>query len=123
MEVGRTINAPLEKVWELLVDTRSWPLWGPSVASVDVRDRFIRRGSSGRIRTVFGITVRFEISEFEPMRSWRWTVSGISATGHRVERVDDDHCRLLFEVPWWALPYAVVCRQAAENIERILNER
>jgi hypothetical protein len=35
MQVVKIINALLERVSEILTDTRQWPAWGPSVSHVD----------------------------------------------------------------------------------------
>ncbi len=43
----------------------------------------------------------------------------MSATGHRVERLGTERCRVVFEVPFWAAPHAVVCRPALRRIARL----
>jgi hypothetical protein len=52
-------------MWRLITDTHTWPHWGPSVRAVDCTERFIRAGSSGRIRTPMGIWVPFAVESFE----------------------------------------------------------
>lgn len=114
IEVDRAIDAPADVVWDLLVDTRRWPEWGPSIGAVECSDRRIRRGSTGRIRIVGGLRVPFEVTECEDHR-WTWRVAGIPATGHRVEPLDDG-CRAVFEVPVLAVGYAPVCRLALSRL-------
>jgi uncharacterized protein YndB with AHSA1/START domain len=116
----KALDAPAGRVWHLITDIRSWPRWGPSVRAVECRDRFIRAGSTGRIRTPFGFWVPFVIEDFEPERYWDWRVGGIAATGHRVEPRGLGQCELSFSVPIWAAGYGVVCRAALARIERIL---
>ena len=122
MDFGRTIKAPAERVWEILTDTQRWPEWGPSVTAVECGERVIREGSRGRVRTPAGLWVPFEVTAMEPGKSWRWRVAGIAATGHRVEPIGPDRCRLVFEVPWFAAPYGAVCQLAAGRIARLCKQ-
>ena len=119
MQVVKRINAPLERVWEILTDTRQWSTWGPSVCQVDSPQRFICSGLQGRLKTAVGIWVTFEISYFEAPISWGWKVAGFTATGHRLKKLDENSCELIFELPFTAFPYALICRQAANRIARL----
>ena len=114
------IRAPAASAWELFVDTRRWPDWGPSVARVECADRCIGEASHGRVQTVFGLWLSFQVTEFRAGRYWRWRVAGIPATGHRVEAIGPDRCRVIFEVPAVAAPDLVVWRWAAQRIKNIL---
>jgi uncharacterized protein YndB with AHSA1/START domain len=123
LEVGREVAAPAEQVWDLLVDTARWPAWGPTVAGAEVLagadGTRIGPGARGRVRTSLGPTLPFEVRAFEPGRRWTWAVAGVPATGHRVEPLGPGRCRVTFEVPTWAAPYLLVCRQALVRIERL----
>jgi hypothetical protein len=96
METSTIIDAPSNLVWEVLIDTHCWSRWGPSVNAVRCRDRFIQSGSKGYVR-----------------------VMNIRATGHRVEYLAIKQCRLIFEVPWLAAPYLLICKIAARRIKLI----
>ena len=122
MKVSRTIEAPAEEVWRVLIDTRLWPEWGPSVREVDSPERYIAAGVKGRIKTLFGIWLPFEITLFEPPTCWHWNVAGLPATGHRVVSHGRTGCELIFEVPYGAVPYAAVCRRAASRIARLAGD-
>lgn len=115
-DVAATVNAPAKEVWSLLTDTTRWPQWGPSVSAVTSDRRFIRRGSRGRVRTRLGLSVPFQITDFVEGRAWSWRVAGMRATGHRVEPLGADRCRVVFEIPVAAFPYALVCRRALQRI-------
>lgn len=115
--VSRQIDASLDRVWDLFIDTQQWPRWGPSITTVECRDRRISEGTTGRIRTVGGLRVSFVVTSCADHR-WTWRVAGIPATGHRVERVDGG-CRAAFEIPLLAAPYAAVCRRALRNIDAL----
>jgi len=43
----------------------------------------------------------------------------LAATGHRIEAIDENRCRLYFDVPIWAAGYGVVCRLALNRIQRM----
>ena len=118
--VSRVIPTSAENVWELLTDTVRWTEWGPSIKAVQCKDRYIRFGSRGRIRTVFGIWAPFVITEWTYRHYWSWHVFNIRATGHRIESINANCCRLAFEVPLWAAPYVVICKLAADRMARCL---
>jgi hypothetical protein len=82
------------------------------VLAVDCRERFIRAGTVGRLRTPLGIWISFVITDFDPPRQWRWRVAGVPATGHRIESLGAERTRQVFELPAIAFPYAAVCRLA-----------
>jgi uncharacterized protein YndB with AHSA1/START domain len=120
IDFWQLIDAPAARVWRLLTDTRAWPAWGPSVRAVTCRDRFIRAGSRGRVQTAVGVWLPFVVTAFEPHAYWDWRVAGLTATGHRVDAVAPDRCRLTFSVPVWAAPYGWVCRLALRRIGRLV---
>ncbi len=121
MKIGveREMDARPEEVWNVLVDTRRWADWGPSVKEVESSDRYIRRGTTGKIRTPVGLWLPFEITEYEEGSYWAWDVARIGATGHRVEAVVGG-TRVSFELPVYAVGYAPVCRRALERIEELV---
>ena len=123
MQVSSLINAPIEIVWEILIDTRQWPLWGPSVSAVDCPKQYISAGMRGRVKTAVGIWVPFAITLFEPPTYWNWKVAGIPATGHRLKKFGPRSCEVIFEMPIAAFPYALVCRQALSRIARLAKEK
>lgn len=116
----KEMDAPADVVWRLITDTRTWPGWGPSVMAVDSPERYIRAGLAGRIRTSIGVWLPFTIETFEKKRYWDWRVGGLAATGHRVEALGKDRCRLDFIVPAWAVGYGIICRLAMNRIQRLL---
>lgn len=119
MWVSRTVEAPAAHAWRVLVDTTTWPKWGPSVVEVEHDGRFLGPGSTGRVRTVVGPWLNFEVNRFEEGRIWSWTVAGVQATSHKVESLGARRCRVGFEVPLFAAPYAVVCGLALQRIDRL----
>jgi len=123
LETVIEISVSAAEAWELLIDTRRWPDWGPSVVRVDCADRCIGPGTIGRVQTAIGLWLPFQITKFTAGQYWHWRVAGIPATGHRVESIGPNLCRVLFEVPVLAAPYLIICRLAAHRIKNILEEK
>lgn len=118
--VSRVIHTSPENLWDLLTDTTRWTQWGPSINTVQCEHRYIRAGSTGRIRTILGFWAPFIITDWAHQKYWSWRVFNIRATGHRIETIDANCCRLVFEVPFWAAPYVFVCKLAADRIARCI---
>jgi len=117
--VAAGVDAPAERVWDLLIDTERWPEWGPTVAAVDSPARRIGPGATGRIEVRVGVRVPFEVRGFdESEMRWHWDVARVPATGHHVAATDDG-CRVEFEIPLAAGGYAPVCRRACRNVARL----
>jgi len=117
MHVAKKIDAPADIVWRILIDSARWPQWGPSVVQVDYYPRWIEAGAIGRIKTVLGFWLPFEVTVFEPREYWHWNVAGVPATGHRIKALSESQSQLSFEFPSLAFPYGVVCKKALENID------
>jgi len=117
--VERIVDADPESVWTLLTDTDRWPDWGPSVSAVRSSDRVIEAGTTGRVRVAGGPWVPFEVVTCDDYR-WTWRVAKIPATGHRVEPVDGERTRVVFEIPLLAGGYAVVCHRALDRIATLV---
>lgn len=121
LTADRIIDAAAEEIWDVLVDVRFWPVWGPVITHVDLSgpDHIIELGSSGVVRTSVGLNLPFIVTEFDPVRKWAWRVVGVPATGHRLDRVEH-RTKVTFEVPWWASPYLAVCTLALQRIEALV---
>lgn len=117
--VSTVIEAPAATVWELLVDLDAWPRWGPSVRRASVEGGVLAAGARGKVVTVVGISLPFEVTRFEPGVRWAWKVGGINATDHRVEPLGEGRCRLGFGVAWPAGAYLTVCRLALSRLARL----
>ena len=120
--VSRRVAATPAAAWGLLVSTRTWPLWRPTVAAVEPAEATIRMGMRGQVQTPVGLWLPFRITSYDPPHSWSWSVSGIPATSHTVESVPGG-CRITFGVPTLALPYLVVCRIALATITELLEAK
>jgi hypothetical protein len=123
IDVAGVMPAPPAAAWQLLTDTRTWPSWGPTIRDVTVDDPeqgpVISAGTTGTVRTVVGVTLPFRVVHLDDGVRWTWRVAGVPATGHRVEP-HPEGCRVVFEVPALAAPYAAVCHLALRRIRRLL---
>jgi hypothetical protein len=118
----RAFAAPAGELWRLLVDPSTWPQWGPSVRAAELDDTELRLGSTGRVLTIIGLELPFEITAFEPGVRWAWQVGGAPATDHTVEVIEGDRCRVGFGVPWPAVPYLAVCRRALRRLDALVSD-
>lgn len=119
VDVAGRVDVPAAAAWAAISRFEHWPSWGPTVAAVDPARGDVTPGATGHVRSVAGPWVGFRVDEVDPGRRWTWHVAGLPATGHRVEAVGPRACRVVFEVPLWALPYAVVCRLAIPRIAKV----
>ncbi len=121
MEVARVLPAAPAAAWRVLTDLDLWPRWGPTVTAAELDDgaRRLTTGARGRVRTPANLWLPFVVTELQPGYRWAWRVAGVPATGHRVEP-HPAGCRVVFEVPTLAAPYAVVCRLALTRIGSLL---
>jgi uncharacterized protein YndB with AHSA1/START domain len=117
--VTADIDAPAERLWDLLTDLDAWPRWGPSVRAATIDAPALACGARGEVTTAVGVELPFEVTRYEPGRHWAWRVAGVPATDHVVEPLGADRCRVGFGVPWPAAPYLAVCRVALSRLENM----
>ena len=115
----REIDAPSDVLWRLLTDPQHWPEWGPSIRSAALYGQDFERGAKGKVTTIVGIELDFEITDYEEGVVWAWQVAGIPATHHSVESLGPKRCRIGFGVPWAAAPYLAVCEVALRRLEKM----
>jgi hypothetical protein len=118
--VERELRASPESAWDLLTDTTKWRWWGPTVRSVTCSDRYIRKGSWGKVCTPIGLWVPFLITEYEHENYWTWKVASIRATRHRLIPFNTNSCIVAFELPFSWMPYVIVCSIALKRMAKLL---
>jgi uncharacterized protein YndB with AHSA1/START domain len=121
--VSIEVGAAGEKVWRLISEFEHWPAWGPSVLAVESEAAAVEPGVTGRVKTVAGFWLPFEITAVEPGRSWNWKVAGIPATGHRVEDIGDGSSRVEFTAPIVTYPYVLVLRRGLVRLKQLAESR
>lgn len=72
-EVTIDIDAPPEKVWDVIADIDRWPGWTRSVHNVSrISDGEFGLGSSARIDLAGARPTDWTVTEFEPGRMFTW---------------------------------------------------
>lgn len=123
ISVCKVLSASPETVWDIITDTRLWPVWGPSLLNVDCNDRYIQLGSEGRVKTLFFCWLPFTVTKFNHMQFWTWNIGPVKATGHTLTRKDEMSCELCFDMTWWAVMYIPICWLALIKIDKILTKK
>lgn len=122
--VSRRVDAAPQAAWDVLVDLKAWPEWGPTVAGAELDEPGpLTLGSRGKVYTPVGVPAPFEITEYEDGRVWAWKVAGVPATRHWVIPDARGGCRVGMGVPLWAPAYLAVCAIALPRIERLAQAR
>lgn len=103
----------------MLAEFRHWPAWGPTVRDVEADAPVVAPGVRGRVRTLLGLWLPFEITAAEPERSWEWRVAGVPATGHEISALGPGRTRVAFSVPALAAPYLLVLRLGLARLRRL----
>lgn len=114
---SRDIASPVEDVWNLISRFEHWPSWGVTVTAVEPSAGQVRAGLTGRVKTVAGPWLPFEITDVVAGESWDWKVAGVRATGHRVLPTRSG-CTVTFTAPIWAPFYLPVLARALRLVER-----
>ena len=71
------VEAPAERVWEVLLDVERWPEWAPTVTSVHrLDDAPLAIGSRVRVQQPRIPPTVYEVTELEPRRSFTWVATG-----------------------------------------------
>ena len=118
--VSRTLAAPPDEVWRLLVEVENWPRWGPTVSHVrlDHSGGRIHEGQHGRGGAAdrrAPAVPRHGLRGGPPLVLARGGGAGDLA---RVEAVGAG-TRVTFGVPWWAPAYLAICELALRRLERL----
>lgn len=119
MSASIEIDAPPADVWKLVSGFEHWPKWGPTVRKVESEAAGVGPGVTGRVKTIAGPWLPFEITDVVPGRSWHWKVSGIPATGHYLSELEDGKTLVEFTVPFAVAPYVLVLRMGLKRLKAL----
>ncbi|WP_255167333.1 SRPBCC family protein [Natrononativus amylolyticus] len=123
LEVSHVVSAPADEAWELLCDTHRWVEWSPTITGVDSTGRRLEADTAGTLRTVGGLRLPFRITEYDPeRRRWSWAVARVPSTGHRIDDLGADRCRVAFELSPLAAGYVPVCLRGLERFAALLGD-
>ena len=89
MSVERSvdINAPVQRVWEVLSDVERWPEWSESMDSVRLDADTLQRGARAVVKQPRLPQTIWRVIELEPLRSFTWVSSSVGVTttaGHEL---------------------------------------
>ena len=78
-----TVQAPLELAWDHLANVEEWPSWAKHIRSVEKSPPGpLCAVSMGTLRLSNGVKTAFRMTEFEPLKHWRWTGKFLGAQIH-----------------------------------------
>ena len=96
------VEAAVERVWEVLHEVERWPEWASTVTSVRrLDDGPLAVGSRVRVEQPRIPPTEYEVTEFEPNRSFTWTATapGVRTTArHRLEQLGAGTTRVTLAV-------------------------
>jgi uncharacterized membrane protein len=96
------VEAPVEQVWEVLIDVERWPEWATTVTSVRrVDDGPLAVGSRVRVEQPRIPPTEYAVTELEPSRSFTWAASapGVRTTArHMLEDLGSGGTRVTLAV-------------------------
>ncbi len=96
------VEAPVERVWEVLQDVERWPEWASTVTSVRrLDDGPLALGSRARIEQPRIPPTEYEVTALDPGRSFTWTARGpgVRTTArHALEPRDAGRTRVTLSV-------------------------
>jgi uncharacterized membrane protein len=87
------IDAPVERVWAVLMDVERWPDWSPTMTSVErLEPGMLRPGSSARIKQPRLPLAVWRVTELVPHRSFTWSAHarGVTTVARHVVAVREE---------------------------------
>lgn len=68
------VDAPVETVWSFIADVETWHEWTPSISRIErLDDEPFGLGSKARVKQPRFPALVWEVTAFEPGRSFSWT--------------------------------------------------
>lgn len=96
------VRCSVDEAWRALADVTTWPDWAPHISRIRATpDGPLGAGSAGELRFRPVGRSRFEMTAFDPPRSWTWSGRALGVPidyEHRFEPIDDELTRLRWVV-------------------------
>jgi uncharacterized protein YndB with AHSA1/START domain len=75
------IDAPVERVWDVLMDVERWPDWSPTMTTVKrLESGMFRPGSSARVKQPRLPEAIWRVSVMVPQKSFTWSTRSRGVT-------------------------------------------
>jgi uncharacterized protein YndB with AHSA1/START domain len=75
------IDAPVERVWDVLMDVEKWPDWSPTMTTVKrLESGMFRPGSSARVKQPRLPEAIWRVSAMVPQKSFTWSTRSRGVT-------------------------------------------
>lgn len=85
-----SVNAPAERVWQLLVDVEGWPNWTESMREIKrLDDGPLAVGSQARVTQPAGRPLVFTVTDLEPLRNFTWVARQPGLSFEAVHWIED----------------------------------
>ena len=121
-----TVGIPLQKAWEHLARVEQWPSWAAHIKRIDLEPPGqLGPQSTGVIHLVNGMRPVFQMTEFNPPRSWKWVGAFLWLTviyDHQFEQLDAEHTKLTWIVQATGFGASVLGRLFAKIYRRNLEK-
>ncbi|HEU4334770.1 MAG TPA: SRPBCC family protein [Candidatus Eisenbacteria bacterium] len=118
------IQAPLERVWEVMRDAERWPEWTPSVTRIRREDPGeLKVGSRAWIHQPGFPPALWRVTELEPGRSFTWITGSavMRATARHSVEPAPEGCRAILSVEYSGLFGWLLARLTAGVNDRYLS--
>lgn len=83
------IDAPADRVWEVLADVERWPEWTSSMRSVLIVKGPMGEGAVARVTQPSLPGLEWTVTEWVPGRSFTWVNRSPGMTSEGVHRIDE----------------------------------
>lgn len=97
-EASIVIDAPVERVWEILIDVERWPEWSDSMTRVQrLEEGPLRPGSTAKVSQPRLPTAVWRVTDLTPPSSFTWESKspGVTTTaGHELTPTPDGRTTL-----------------------------
>ncbi|HEV3259326.1 MAG TPA: SRPBCC family protein [Gemmataceae bacterium] len=96
------VAIPLQRAWDHLARVQQWPSWAPHIKRIELHPPGeIGQQSTGVIHLTNGLTTVFRVTEYNPLRNWKWVGAFLWLTviyDHQFEPLDAGHTKLIWVV-------------------------
>lgn len=96
------VDVPVAVAWQYVADVEQWPSWAHHIKHVELTPKAgLTPQATGVFRLTNGVTSRFQITELNPPRNWRWSGPFLWLTvdyDHQFEAIDAHHTKLVWIV-------------------------